>query len=404
MLNPLDYIQNHPPIGDFALLYSGMVSQGSGQKSFLATTPKRTYAGKTLPALDSGQWFGYLCYGMRHGLELLAPDACPSFIALPDVWLFEPEEMIEWNHGESSLADASIARDKAIYCVPAITCLQSNFSKTEYLASVERTVEQIHRGQFYQANITRKFYGTFESAPNPQRLFENLCTLSPAPFSAFLRHADTFILSSSPEGFLSVDAQGNAITRPIKGSARRGETPHEDAAILAQLASSDKDRAENLMIVDLMRNDLARGCDAGSIRVGDYQKIYSYATIHQMISSVSGTRRADASTLDVITACFPPGSMTGAPKIEAMNWCTAQERMARGVYSGAIGWLDVASGACDLSVVIRTLILHGNRFEFQVGGGIVADSDPHMEWEESLTKAIGVARAIGLPMDRLRSL
>lgn len=404
MLHPLDYIHNHRPSSDFALLYSGMISQGTGNQSFLATRPKRIHAGNTLPKNASGKWFGYLGYGMRHSLESLTPDAAPSFISLPDVWLFEPEELVEWKHSEASLREASITRNESTHPVPNITSFKSNFSKTEYLAAIDRTIECIRSGQFYQANITRKFYGTFESAPDPLVIFEKLCTLSPAPFSALLRCGDTSILSSSPEGFLSVDEQGNALTRPIKGSAPRGKTAEEDALILKQLADSDKDKAENLMIVDLMRNDLARACQAGSVRVGEYQKLYSYATIHQMISSISGIRRADASTPDIIHACFPPGSMTGAPKIEAMNWCTVQERMARGVYSGAIGWVDMDSGACDLSVVIRTLILQGNRFEFQVGGGIVADSVPELEWEESLTKAIAIAQAIGLPMEQMRNL
>ena len=157
------------------------------------------------------------------------------------------------------------------------------------------------------------------------------------------------------------------------------------------------------MIVDLMRNDLSRGSIPGSVKADALFEVTTHATIHHMSSTVSAQRRPDCSTLDVITHCFPPGSMTGAPKIRAMNICSELERQARGIYSGAIGWL-AGDGACELSVVIRTLVLHGDRFEFQVGGGIVADSTPQRELDELNEKARGILAALNLPAGALADL
>src|SRR5262249_45812905 len=156
-----------------------------------------------------------------------------------------------------------------------------------------------------------------------------------------------------------------------------------------QLAASEKDRAENLMIVDLMRNDLARSCEPGSVHAGQLFEVSSYATLHHMASTITGQKRQGLSTLDAVRHCFPPGSMTGAPKHRAMQWCLAHEGVQRGVYSGALGWFG-GDGSCDLSVVIRTLVVQGNRFEFQAGGGIVADSEPLAEWRELLAKTRGI--------------
>jgi anthranilate/para-aminobenzoate synthase component I len=158
------------------------------------------------------------------------------------------------------------------------------------------------------------------------------------------------------------------------------------------------------MIVDLMRNDLSRVCEKDSVVVDALCEVHDFATIRQMISTIRGRRRSDAALNELLQATFPPGSMTGAPKIAAMHWCDAQEKMERGVYSGALGWLNADTQSCDLSVVIRTLIIRKDHFEFQVGGGIVADSTPEAEWEESLLKARAICRLLQLPESRLRSL
>lgn len=408
--DPLDYARSLECGNHWALLYSGMTSQGSGRYSYLATHPTHTVEGNHLSELESalsnhpGRWFGYLGYGLRHDIESVTKDV-PGPITLPELSMFNPSQTTIWDHEEQRISGNHTPSriSSNAYTPPVIASLASNMSKAEYIAIVERTLKQIHVGTFYQANITRKFYGEFEQTPEPFTLFQTLCKISPAPFSAYIQLGDTAILSSSPEGFLSIDEHGRIITRPIKGSAPRGLNESEDAKILQSLLTSRKDKAENLMIVDLMRNDLSRCCTAGSVSVSALFDVHSYTTIHQMVSTITGQRREECCSLDVIRACFPPGSMTGAPKIRAMDWCAQQEKLARGVYSGAIGWID-GEGSCDLSVVIRTLIMQGNHFEFQVGGGIVADSDPEKEWEETLVKARAIAQTLGIDEAQLRSL
>lgn len=200
-----------------------------------------------------------------------------------------------------------------------------------------------------------------------------------------------------------MDAEGRVTVRPIKGSAPRGRTPEEDARFRDSLTLSEKDRAENLMIVDLMRNDLARGCVPGSVNVSNLFELTTHPLVHHLSSTISGVKREEVSALQLVAGCFPPGSMTGAPKVGAMRLCTALERLERGVYSGALGWFG-GDGSVDLSVVIRTLVVQENRFEFQVGGGVVADSTPEGEWREALVKARGLARLLGISENQLAEL
>ena len=268
--------------------------------------------------------------------------------------------------------------------------------KARYIESVEQTLEQIAAGEFYQANITRKFYGEFSEPPEPFAVFEKLCETSPGTYSAYLKFDGKHILSSSPECFLTLGQDGKVESRPIKGTAPRSSDPQT-------LAHSIKDRAENLMIVDLMRNDLSQHCKAGSVETHKLFEVTSYATLHHMASTVIGQRAEQHSSLDVIKGCFPPGSMTGAPKKAVIEWCEQQEKMQRGIYSGTLGWL-AADGSANLSVIIRTLVLEGQRFEFQMGGGIVADSKPESEWHETLTKAKGISNCLNINQSELENL
>ena len=214
---------------------------------------------------------------------------------------------------------------------------------------------------------------------------------------------DTYILSSSPELFLNIDKSGHISTRPIKGTSARFADETLDRKSREELAGSAKDQAENLMIVDLMRNDLSRSCIPGSVTTSSLFEITSHANVHHMSSTISGQKKPECSTLDAIKYCFPPGSMTGAPKIMAMNLCSRLEELERGIYSGAIGWLG-GDGSGELSVVIRTMLIKGNKFEFQVGGGIVADSVPEKEFKETIDKAKGILASLGLSPADLESL
>jgi len=201
------------------------------------------------------------------------------------------------------------------------------------------------------------------------------------------------VVSASPERFLQLDRDGLAESRPIKGTRPRGETPAADTRLAAELANSEKDLAENIMIVDLVRNDLGKVCQIGSVEVSELQQVETYATVHQLVSTVQGHLKPEYDAFDLVRACFPGGSMTGAPKIEAMKIIDSLEPVKRGVYSGALGFID-AHGALDLGMVIRTIICRDGVGTFSVGGAIVADSDPDAEYDETMDKARALIDAI----------
>ena len=281
-------------------------------------------------------------------------------------------------------------RSRSAVPVIAPTVLRSNFTRDEYLRTVERALEHIAAGDIYQVNLAQRF--RLERAPSAHALFHSLRAESPAPFSSLLTTPAGGIVSSSPERFFTID--GDRIeTRPIKGTRPRGATASEDQALAAALHASAKDRAENVMIVDLERNDLGRICEIGSVRVPSLCEVASYANVHHLVSRVEGRLREDAGPVDVIRAMFPGGSITGAPKIRAIEIIDALEPTRRGVYTGAIGYWD-SSGACDFNITIRTIVVEGAEASFHAGGGIVADSTPEGEYEETLVKARGMMGAL----------
>ncbi len=263
--------------------------------------------------------------------------------------------------------------------------LRSTCDAAGYAKSVDRILEEIGRGNVYQANFSQRL--TVETGVDPWALYTRLRRVNPAPFGAWLRLPDgTAILSSSPERFLRVDAARSVESRPIKGTRPRGATPAEDARLADGLVRSPKDRAENLMIVDLVRNDLGRVCQPGSIAVPELMQIERYAAVLQMVSTVTGRLATGRDAFDLIEASFPPGSMTGAPKLASMALLDRLESVRRGVFAGALGYLDLRGGL-DLSVVIRTFVCQPGRVHLHVGGGVVADSSPEGEYLESLDKA-----------------
>jgi anthranilate/para-aminobenzoate synthase component I len=230
-------------------------------------------------------------------------------------------------------------------------------------------------------------------AGDPWSFYRRLRAENPAPFASYFELPEVAIASSSPERFLRLSPDGSVESRPIKGTRPRGSGFHEDQANRALLACSAKDRAENLMIVDLVRNDLGRVCETGSVDVPELMSIEAYASVFQMVSTVAGRLRADCDAVDLLRATFPPGSMTGAPKIAAMRIIDRLEPVRRGIYSGALGYLDVRGGL-DLCVVIRTVLVKDGRAYLHAGGGIVADSDPRDEYRETLDKARPLAAVL----------
>jgi para-aminobenzoate synthetase component 1 len=269
--------------------------------------------------------------------------------------------------------------------------LEGFFDAARYAKTVDAILEEIRAGNVYQVCLTQRLDVAWSG--HPLALHRRLARISPAPFAACVSLPGVTVVSSSPERFLRVTPDAWVESRPIKGTRPRGRDHAEDEALRAALAASEKDRAENLMIVDLVRNDLGRVCEIGSVHVPELMAIEAYATVFQMVSSVRGRLREDRDLLDCVAACFPPGSMTGAPKIAAMELLTRLEPCRRGFYAGALGYLDVRGGA-DLSVLIRAAMLRPGRAHVHVGGGVVADSDPREEYRESMDKARALLAAL----------
>lgn len=410
------------PLDCWVLLYSGMKTTFTGRYSFLALKSERSLKSECLASLEEAlltsslagspldNWFGYLGYGLKNSMEMLPYDTASLYFPLPNMWMVqyrlvlvfdhEAKQITVWAKTEADFAFLPTSTPLSTNNAAKIEILESNMTSAEYLQKVTAIQQKIKEGDLYQANLTRKFFGSLSPDYSPISIFQHLCTLSPAPYSALLKLGDCYILSSSPEQFINLDCDGKVSTRPIKGTSPRYADQEQDSNSKLCLQESEKNRAENLMIVDLMRNDFARGCKVGSVKVESLYDISSYATIHHLSSTISAQKKEKVTPIELMKYCFPPGSMTGAPKIKAMELCSQLEKQERGVYSGCIGWIN-AGGSADLSVVIRTLLLREGRFEFQVGGAIVADSIPEEERQETFNKAKAIAQVLGIEIEAL---
>ncbi len=272
--------------------------------------------------------------------------------------------------------------------------LRSSFTHAAYLDAAAKVREYIFAGDIFQANLSQRFDAPLDEPS--WSLYCRLRTRNAAPFAAYLDFPEAVILSASPERFLRVDVGGHVETRPIKGTRPRGVGPEHDAALGLALTVSAKDRAENLMIVDLLRNDLSRVCAPGTVHVPELFALEHYATVHHLVSTVVGVLAPGEDALSLLRAAFPGGSITGAPKVRAMEIIAELEPPERGVYCGAIGYISL-TGTLDCSIAIRTAVAHAGRVYFSAGGGIVADSDPEQEYRETLDKARGMIDALRIP-------
>lgn len=283
------------------------------------------------------------------------------------------------------------------YPVPDLEGVLSSVTRDSYLQAVQKVIDYVRAGDVFQANISQRLLIPQQS--NPLDLYWRLRRTNPAPFSAYFSTDEWTILSSSPERFVAVDDAGFVETRPIKGTRRRSPQAEEDAGLREELAASEKDRAENVMIVDLLRNDFSKVCQPSSIEVPELCSLESYATVHHLVSSVTGTLEPGKTAWDLFAAAFPGGSVTGAPKIRAMEIITELEPVARGPYCGSLFYVGF-DGTCDSNILIRTMIIEGGWVRFNVGGGVTARSRPDAEYTETLDKAVGMLKSLEPGHDR----
>lgn len=362
---------------------------------------------------------GYLSYDLRVVLERV-PFRAKRDILMPDLWMGAYAITLTWDLHErklyataAGLPESGKEADKLAgeRLEQLVAWLESepkhepltkffaqvpllyDMTKDEYSAAIGRIKAYIAAGDIYQVNFAHRFRAPVQAdAPS---LFLRLCQVNPAPFAAYLNLGDVFVLCSSPERFLHFDPTTRiAHTRPIKGTRPRGKTESEDVALAEQLLESEKDKAEHIMIVDLERNDLGRVAEIGSVRVSRLYAIEPHPTVWHLVSTVEAKIPPNKDVADLLFAMFPGGSITGAPKIRAMEIIDEIEPVARGIYTGSIGYWSF-SGHCDFNIVIRTAVLTNGMAYFHAGGGIVADSDPEAEYEETLAKAKGLMKMLG---------
>lgn len=299
----------------------------------------------------------------------------------------EPRTEVVWP-AEKKLSLQSLAPS---FPLPGYPCVKSNLSPQGFRQVIQRGIEYTHAGDCFQVNLSQRLLAPFDESP--LRLYERLRQTNPAQCAGYFNMGDYVVASSSPERFLQIDASGEMEARPIKGTRPRGATPEEDAKLILDLTKSEKDRAENVMIVDLLRNDLGRVSQYGSIHVPQLCKVESNASVHHLVSVVKGKLRSGLTPIDVLMATLPGGSVTGAPKVRAMEIIAELEPTARGPYCGCLGYISFG-GVMDTNILIRTFTLGRGWAQFPVGGGIVADSDPEQEYAETLDKAAGMLRAL----------
>jgi para-aminobenzoate synthetase component 1 len=367
---------------------------------------------------QSEDWcFGFLTYDLKNDTEDLKSENYDK-LGLPAMHFFRPEIVVEILEKEVRIHSLTL-RPKEVYrailqtSVPPLeelvvfadphpataepAELRARIPRYEYIQKVNRIRQHIIEGDIYELNLCQEFY--LDNRPiHPLHTFRKLNALTLSPFACFYKLQDHYLICASPERFLRKTGQ-QLISQPIKGTIRRGVDPIEDAMLRAQLKNSKKDRAENVMIVDLVRNDLARSCQPGSVKVEELFGVYSFEQVHQMISTVSGTLSPEIHFIDALKKCFPMGSMTGAPKIMAMQLIEQYEASKRGLYSGAVGYIR-PDGNFDFNVVIRSLLYNDEKpyLSFQVGGAIVFDSVAELEYEECLLKAKAILEVLGLPI------
>ncbi len=373
-----------------------------------------TASSKVIPF--TGGWFVYLAYEMaaevestldlpanRTGLPNAIAHRCPGAIIV----FHDPLDPA--SDRAVAVAESQAVLAKIIACIGNKPVHASNDGPGElssldeedperYKAAVSRIHDYLLAGDVFQVNISRSWSGTFSTDVDPMALYHSLCHFNPAPFAGLLRWQDSVMLSSSPERLVQI-RDGRIQTRPIAGTRPRGTNIGQDRALSDELISNLKERAEHIMLIDLERNDLGRVCKTGTVEVNELMVVESYAHVHHIVSNVRGELLADASPVDAIKAVFPGGTITGCPKVRCMEIIAELEGEGRGYYTGSMGYLG-RDGNMDLNILIRSMLVQGRNFVFRTGGGIVADSVPDHELDETRDKARGMLMAVesrGIP-------
>lgn len=409
----LDSAQQHKHLGRYSYIGVDPFVFNSGDALTFIAEQMASYQLPTLAELPpfTGGVMGYIGYDYARRLESLPTQAIDD-LPLPESSLASYNLVICFDHTvrrawivATSFGGADVfVRTKwlqhqlanAAVTMPLMPCehaLKSNFSPEVYRQAVRCAIDHIYAGDIFEVNLSQRFAVEFSQ----QQLWALYCRLrqvNPAPFAGYLKTDDVVIASASPERFLQVQ-QGIVETRPIKGTRARGHDQSADMALQQELLASAKDRAENAMIVDLLRNDLSKVCEDFSVTVPSFCELESYANVHHLVSVVQGKLKTNYSVADLWRACFPGGSITGAPKIRAMEIIDALEPTRRGPYCGSMVCCGF-NGYVDSSILIRSFVTKGDQLTFQVGGAITVDSDADSEFQETLTKAQGLLQALGL--------
>lgn len=348
-----------------------------------------------------GPVFGFISYDLKNEIEDL-PSQNPDFTGAPLMHFFAPKHLVKLNGNELTITSPDDPR-KIFHDIhdqlikeqpPGKPSVSSRISRSEYISVVREILHHISLGDFYEINFCQEFYAE-ETTIDPVSVYLRLNRLTSSPFSAFFRLNDLYLLSASPERFLK--KEGNRlISQPIKGTIRRGENEEEDRLLTERLRNDPKEQSENVMIVDLVRNDLARTARPGSVKVDELFGIYTFGQVHQMISTIESELRGGLTWKDALINAFPMGSMTGAPKISAMKWIDRFEKVQRRLFSGSVGYIT-HEGDFDFNVVIRSIIYNAERryVSFMTGSAITANSIPENEYEECLLKANAMKKALG---------
>lgn len=350
--------------------------------------------------------FTGLSYDLKNATEDLTSQHLDK-LGFPDLHCFVPQFVLEikgeelvihssvWEENTLLLAIEQVELKEESSLLTSSIDLQNRLSKKEYLETIERIREHIKRGDIYEMNFCQEFFA-HGAKVNPLPLFIELNQLSKAPFAAFYKCSDRYLLCASPERFLQKTGT-QLISQPIKGTRPRHKDPILDLALKKALFESQKDRSENVMVVDMVRNDLARSCEVGTVKVPELYGIYSFEHVHQMISTVTGNLKSSTHLIDAIRMAYPMGSMTGTPKLRAMQLIEQYEKTKRGWYSGSVGYIK-PNGDFDFNVVIRSLLYNATQeyLSFQVGGAIVFDSIGEEEYKECLVKARGILEVLGI--------